>query len=178
MRRLGFEFIEIGCKTQAVRFCDNVCSQTIELLLGATGTGWVAESVTQSCPLHRKEVCMRSSFKAFLLCISLVLTMLSCNEPTNQSGSTSPSQSTSAKRYPLKGKVVSIDKRANMANIDGEDVPGFMSAMTMPYVVKPASQLDKLAPGDAITADVVVQGDESWIENVAVTSRGTASAPM
>ncbi len=82
-----------------------------------------------------------------------------------------------AKRYHLKGKVVSIDKRGNMANIDGEDIPGFMGAMTMPYVVKPASELDKLAPGDAITADVVVQGDSSWIENMTVTAHGTTTAP-
>jgi len=44
-------------------------------------------------------------------------------------------------------------------------------------VVKPASELDKLAAGDVITADVVVQGDDSWIENVTVTAHGTATAP-
>ncbi len=120
---------------------------------------------------------MQSSFKAFLVCICLLLTMFSCNKATNQSGNTSPSQSTSAKRYHLKGKVVSIDKRANMANIDGEEIPGFMGAMTMPYIVKPASELDKLAPGDAITADVVVQGDDSWLENVVVTAHAPTTPP-
>jgi hypothetical protein len=38
------------------------------------------------------------------------------------------------------------------------------------------SELDKLAPGDAITADVVVQDDNSWLENVAVTSHSAAPA--
>ncbi len=119
---------------------------------------------------------MQSSFKVFTIFICLVMTTLSCNKATNQSGqSGGASQSTSGKRYHLKGKVVSIDKRANMANIDGEDIPGFMGAMTMPYIVKPASELDKLAPGDAITADIVVQGDESWIENVTVMAHGTAT---
>ncbi len=84
---------------------------------------------------------------------------------------------TSAKRYHLKGKVVSIDKRAHMANIDGEEIPGFMGAMVMPYVVKPASELDKLSSGDAITGDVVVQDDNSWIENITVTAHGTAPPP-
>ena len=106
--------------------------------------------------------------KAFLVCTCLLVTMFACNNGANQSSATS--QSTSTKRYHLKGKVVSIDKRANMANIDGEDVPGFMGAMTMPYLVKPASELDKLAPGDAITADIVVHGDASWLENIAVNS--------
>jgi Cu/Ag efflux protein CusF len=51
-----------------------------------------------------------------------------------------------------------------------------MGAMTMPYQVKPASELDKLAPGDAITADVVVQDDNSWLENVAVTGHSATPA--
>ena len=83
---------------------------------------------------------------------------------------------TTLKRYHLKGKVVSVDKRANMVNVDGEEIPGFMGAMTMPYPVKPVSELDKLAPGDAITADVVVQDDNSWLENIAVTGH-SAPAP-
>ena len=88
-----------------------------------------------------------------------------------------PSQVTApAKRYHLKGKVVSVDKRANMVNVDGEDIPGFIGAMTMPYTAKPASGLDKLAPGDAITADVVVQDDNgnSWLENVVVTGHSAS----
>jgi Cu/Ag efflux protein CusF len=40
--------------------------------------------------------------------------------------------------------------------------------MTMPYNVKPESDLDKLKPGDAITADVVVQDEKAWLENIAV----------
>ena len=119
---------------------------------------------------------MRSSSKVFVLCLGIVVMMLACNKGTNQSGGTSQTQSTTAKRYHLKGKVVSIDKRANMANIDGEDIPGFMGAMTMPYVVRPASELDKLAPGDAITADVVVEGDNSWLENIAVTGHSPPAA--
>lgn len=119
---------------------------------------------------------MQSFSRTFILCLCVALTMLSCNKGGNEPGSTSESQSTSAKRYHLKGKVVSIDTRANMANIDGEEIAGFMGAMTMPYVVKPSSELDKLAPGDAITADVVVQGDDSWLENVMVAAHPTPSA--
>jgi len=75
----------------------------------------------------------------------------------------------SAKRYHLKGKVVSIDKQGKMANIDSEAIPDFMGAMTMPYTVKPESDLDKLKPGDAVTADVVVQDESAWLENISVT---------
>ena len=113
--------------------------------------------------------------------LSLVLLgAVSCNKSPKQASSDSPQAdaaqaSPAAKRYHLKGKVVSVDKRANMLNVDSEAIPGFMDAMTMPYPVKPASELDKLAPGDAITADVVVQGDNSWLENITVTTQGAAS---
>jgi protein SCO1/2 len=106
----------------------------------------------------------------------LLLSLVACNKGENQPTVVMPPQVTAgAKRYHLQGKVVSVDKRANMLNVDGEAIPGFMAAMTMPYNVKPATQLDQLSPGDAITADVVLQGDNSWLENIAVT--GHASAP-
>jgi hypothetical protein len=74
-----------------------------------------------------------------------------------------PAQTTtqSAKHYHLKGKVVSIDKQGKMLN--------------MPYKVKPEAELDKLHPGDVITADLQVQDEGAWIENIAVT--GHPSAP-
>lgn len=82
----------------------------------------------------------------------------------------------SAKRYALKGKVVSIDKNAGTANIDNEAIPGFMDAMVMPYTIKPASMLSQLQPGDSITADVVVVPDKYWLENVKVTGHSAAPA--
>jgi len=92
----------------------------------------------------------------FCLC-SLAVFSLACNRGAG-----------SAKRYALKGKVVSIDKNAGTANIDSEAIPGFMEAMIMPYTIKPASTLNQLQPGDLITADVLVEPDKYWLENVKV----------
>ena len=97
----------------------------------------------------------------------------SCNKGT-QPTVQMPAKVTPAKRYHLKGKVVSVDKQSNMLNVDSEAIPDFMGAMTMPYQVKPESELNKLLPGDAITADVVVQDDKAWLENIAVSGH---SAP-
>jgi len=94
---------------------------------------------------------------------------VSCNKGSNSPVVQIPSQVQPAKRYRLQGKVVSIDLRAKMADIDGEAIPGFMEAMTMPYQVKPAEELNKLSAGDTITADVVVQNDDAWLENILVT---------
>ncbi len=80
------------------------------------------------------------------------------------------------KRYALKGKVVSVDKNSNSLVVDHEAIPNFMSAMTMPYIVKPASQLDTVSPGDMITADVVIQEEQHayWLENIVVAGRAKA----
>jgi Cu/Ag efflux protein CusF len=83
-----------------------------------------------------------------------------------------------AKRYPLSGKVVSTDAGASQVVVDAKDIPGFMEAMTMGYKVKDASVLKSLAPGDEITADVVVQGANYWLENIQVTKKAGAPPPQ
>ena len=70
-------------------------------------------------------------------------------------------------RYDLKGTVVAIDKPGRKLTVDHEAIPGFMSAMTMPYPVKDEHLLDNLSPGDHITAKVVSAGGEFWLENIA-----------
>lgn len=99
----------------------------------------------------------------------LVLYLTTCILVGGCNKGTQPASSSSAKHYPLKGKVVSIDKQGKMLNVDGEAIPGLMDAMTMPYQVKPESELDKLHPGDSITGDLTVQDDNSWLDNITVT---------
>lgn len=106
---------------------------------------------------------------------ALLMVSSACNRAQKQAESAPSSvQASTAKRYHMKGKVVSVDKESKMAIIDGEAIPGFMDAMTMPYLVKPESELEKLAPGDQITADVVVQDDRGWLENIVVTGHAPA----
>ncbi len=100
----------------------------------------------------------------FLLVFSLALAP-ACNRARN------------AKRYAFKGKVVSVDRNAGTANVDGEAIPGFMEAMVMPYTIKPSSMLAQLQPGDSITADVVIESDEYWLENVKVTGHSQPAKP-
>jgi protein SCO1 len=84
-----------------------------------------------------------------------------------------PPIDTNLKHYQLTGRVVAIDKANKSLTVDGDDIPGFMSAMQMPYDVKDASLLDKLAVGDKIAADVVVKDDDSWLEKIRVTQPST-----
>ena len=112
-----------------------------------------------------------------LLCLCALLAFSgACNRQKSE-----PAPNTqSAKRYALKGKVVSIDKLAAGANIDTEPIAGFMDQMTMAYTIKPPTMLDQLQPGDSITADLIVEPDNKyWLENVKVSghSKPTASKP-
>jgi protein SCO1/2 len=76
-------------------------------------------------------------------------------------------------RYQLVGKVVSVDKDHSTLLVDGKEIVGFMTAMTMPYPVHDASALAALNTGDEITADVVVTDDgTAYLENIVVTKKG------
>ena len=87
-----------------------------------------------------------------------------------------PEQAQNARRYPLVGQIVSVSKDQNTLVVDGEAIPGFMDAMTMPYPVRDAHMLDGLAPGDEITAVVVVDNNGATLENIAVTKKGGGTA--
>lgn len=82
-----------------------------------------------------------------------------------------------AKVYKLHGKVLSIDQANKSIMIDGDEVPGFMGAMAMPYPVKANDEISKVTPGDEITADIIVpQGDDpSYIQNIVVVKKATAT---
>lgn len=108
------------------------------------------------------------SFPASLLCLALL----------------SASQSSCGReeggfRYPLKGKIESVDFLDREITVAHEDIPGFMPAMTMPFrMPEPKGalanlgfkgvKLERLRRGDVITATLVVKATESWVENVSV----------
>jgi protein SCO1/2 len=77
----------------------------------------------------------------------------------------------------LTGRVVSIDKPARSINVDGDEIPGFMAAMTMPYPVKDAAALDKLSPGDQIKAEIVVGNEGAYLENISLTQKAPSPNP-
>jgi protein SCO1 len=120
---------------------------------------------------HSKERSYRLSL-IVLLCASTLLS-LGCHR----------TRSSTPKRYPFTGRVVSIDANSESALIDGDLIQGFMEAMAMSYKVKPATVLRQLAPGDSISAEVVViepdpkdrdAGPDYWLENVNVTAHAQA----
>jgi protein SCO1/2 len=80
-----------------------------------------------------------------------------------------------AARYPLKGKIVEVDAANRKVTVAHEDIPGFMPAMTMPFVVleKDEALLQGVGPGDEITATLVAPDSRYWLEDLVVVKRGT-----
>ncbi|HXQ26345.1 MAG TPA: SCO family protein [Candidatus Acidoferrales bacterium] len=124
-------------------------------------------------PLGRKNI--REHHRSEIAC--LVLLAAFAFIPTACSNKASPpAAQEQAKRYHLVGTVVSIDLQQNSLNVDGQEIPGFMAAMTMPYPVRDAKALASLGPGDEITADVVVTDSGAYLENIVVTKKGSGGA--
>jgi protein SCO1/2 len=86
-------------------------------------------------------------------------------------------RSANEKRYPLKGKVIEVDKTDRTATIAHEDIPGYMPAMTMPFKIRNDADLEMLKPGDQITATLVVDDLSSWIEITAIVEGGSQLTP-
>ena len=77
--------------------------------------------------------------------------------------------------YRLQGQVLAVKTDTNEILVKHADIPGFMPAMTMPYVVKDAALLKDRAPGDLITATLMVAPGSAWLS--AITKTGSAPLP-
>ena len=75
------------------------------------------------------------------------------------------------KHFDLKGQVLDKKPATNEITVNHENIPGFMSAMTMSYSVKDKTGFQQVEPGDVIAADVITakNGNEYWLENIRIT---------
>lgn len=103
---------------------------------------------------------------AILLALPAVLLTACSSKP--------PEASASAKRYEVKGKVVSVDRPNKKVTIDHQEIPGYMEAMTMPFTLIDDWAFDAIVPGADIQATLVVDTGRSWLESPVVVSPGPA----
>jgi protein SCO1/2 len=86
-----------------------------------------------------------------------------------------PRGSGNEQRYDLKGKVVAVNKADRTATIDHEEIPGYMPAMTMDFLIKRNSDLEMIKPGDQVTGTLIVDDASSWLE---ITTRAEGVSPL
>ena len=102
------------------------------------------------------------------------LSFAACSSKPNTESPAAAATSSPGKHYAMKGKVLSVAKDEGSATVDADNIPGFMDAMAMPYPIPDQKVLANLAPGDEITADVVVTPDGKYhLENVVVTKKAS-----
>ena len=100
--------------------------------------------------------------------VFILLVMTACNR-----SATNTADSSAGKRYPLKGKVVSVDRGAKKAKVDHEAIEGFMPAMTMDFPIHADWVWDNLTPGSEIRAELVVNNaaaEPYWLENIGIVA--------
>ena len=116
--------------------------------------------------------------RIYLVIILSVILLTSCQKPEAQ---VAPGE---AKRYPLKGKVVSVDRERKRATIDHEPIEGYMDAMTMEFPIREDWVWDDLTPGSDIRAELVVDNsakDPYWLEKIGIVATakpGQAQPPI
>lgn len=116
---------------------------------------------------HREFMARRLFLNIIIAGGTLFLAGLSgCSSPKPAAQSAAGPQ-----RYHMAGRIVSVDTAKQRLVIDAGDIPGFMAAMTMGYSVHNPDQLTPLSAEDQITADVVVNGSDVYLENIVVVKK-------
>jgi protein SCO1 len=77
--------------------------------------------------------------------------------------------------YQLTGQILVVKPETREVLVKHEDIPGFMPAMTMPYVVKDAAIIKDRVAGDLITATLNVAPDGAFLSRI--TKTGAAPLP-
>lgn len=107
--------------------------------------------------------------------LSLALGVAACG-----GGSNSDRDNAALARYPLKGKVVSVNKAEKKAKVDHEAIEGFMPAMTMDFPIRADWVWEDLTPGADIRAELVVDKtakDPYWLENIGIVAAPNPNQP-
>ncbi|HEV8591407.1 MAG TPA: SCO family protein [Pyrinomonadaceae bacterium] len=105
--------------------------------------------------------------RTFLIILLLGLLISSCQKPQDTANSSQ------AKRFPFKGKVVSVNKEKKSATIDHEAVQDYMPAMTMEFPIHEDWVWNDLAPGSEIRAELVIDNtakDGYWLEKIGIVA--------
>lgn len=84
--------------------------------------------------------------------------------------------SAQAKRHPITGVVRGADAAERQITVAHESIPGLMDGMTMTFAVKEAWAATVAAPGDRLTATLVLDGARSWMEGVSLSKPAAGAA--
>jgi protein SCO1 len=114
---------------------------------------------------------MRPSCPALMLLVALTACS-GCSAP--------PPPPANVREFPLTGEVLAIRPDRSEVQVKHDEVKGFMDAMTMWFSIKDPRLLDGIAPGDLISATLVITSEDSHLTGLRKTGSrppGEATAP-
>ncbi|PYR24042.1 MAG: hypothetical protein DMF92_23420 [Acidobacteria bacterium] len=138
-------------------------SSALRLLRGRIHSGKVSQAVTRGEYMNQTRRTRLAMFVGAALGVVLLLP-------------TAHAQQRGKKEYAFRGKVEKIDAKAKTLTVNGENVEGWMSAMTMTYGVDKPDVINRVKVGDQITAKVY-DGDVKTLYDVKVTPPKSNAAP-
>ena len=83
-----------------------------------------------------------------------------------------------AASHQTRGLVLKVDPDRSAVTVSHEAIPGFMDAMVMPFVVKDASDLADVRPGDRISFRITVKKDATEVDRVRLLSAAPVDSGM
>lgn len=66
------------------------------------------------------------------------------------------------REFPVRGMVLDVSPERKALVVSHDDIPGFMSSMTMPFDVRDAAELAGLAPGSLVSFTLVVGDAQAY----------------
>jgi protein SCO1/2 len=105
------------------------------------------------------------------LILLAVMTAASCGAPPPPAH---------VREFPLTGEVLAIKPDRSEVRVKHDEVKGFMDAMTMWFNIRDPRLLDGIAPGDLISATLVLTAEDSYLTGIRKTGvgePGKASSP-
>ena len=114
---------------------------------------------------------MNASSPACVLVLMAAVTGAACSAPP-------PPEK--VRQYPLTGEVLAVKPDRSELQVKHDEIEGFMEPMTMWFNIRDPKLVDGLAPGDLISATLVLTAEDHYLSSIRKTGRrapGEASAP-
>jgi len=109
----------------------------------------------------------------FLLILLTASLFTACQKSQTQTETVSAD----AKRYNLKGRIISVDKAKKKATIAHDEIPGYMDAMTMDFPIREDWVWEDLTKDAEIRADLVVDKESYWLEKIGIVAAPNPNQP-
>lgn len=119
---------------------------------------------------------MRTPLK--LSAVAMIAAILSsCGDGPSSSSAPADAAATNVQIYAARGVVKELKPDGRTVVIRHEEVTNYMPAMTMPFEVRNARELDGVKPGDVVTFRMLVTDKDGWIDQLARVAAASTEIP-